>query len=341
MDLIAKAGRILLTTHTKPDGDACGSMAAMAEVLRGLGKDVYPLSLSPIPAWYGFLSPKGVAVLGQDLQPEELTQGRFGPFDLVVLVDVNSTGQLPQFDRYLKMASIPILVIDHHATSDGLGTIELVDPTAAATGLVIFELLQFAGWPVTPAVAEALFVAAATDTGWFQFGNTDSRVYRQCADLIDAGARPAAVYGKLYQNFTYSRFRLMLAMLNSLELHFDGRFALQFIRRPDFERTGATHEDTENLINECHRIGKVAASALLVETEDSRIRCSLRSRPAAALLAGGSARPTPSGMIDVSRIAERFGGGGHRMAAGAFLQGPLEQAAERILAEFAPYFARA
>ena len=333
VELLSRARRLLVTTHTKPDGDACGSMAAMTEVLRHLGKEAYPLFLSPVPTWYQFLQSDQVPILGEQVSEQDLTQGRLGPFDLVILVDVNSVSQLPSFEQYLKTQRPPVLVIDHHATSDGLGTLELVDPTAAATGLVVFELLRFAGWPVTPRIAEALFVAAATDTGWFQFGNANSRAYRLCADLIDSGARPAAIYGRLYQNFPYSRFRLMLAMLNSLELHFNGRFALQYIRRADFERSGATYEDTENLINECHRIGKVLASALLVELEDGRIRCSLRSRNATGLPAGG--------YIDVSRIAERFGGGGHKMAAGTFLSGPIEQAAERVRSEFAPYFIKA
>jgi len=331
--LIGGARRILVTTHTKPDGDACGSMAAMSELLKALGKEVYPLFLSPVPPWYQFLLPDPVQVLGREVSEQDLMQDRLGPPDLVILVDVNSTSQLPKFDQYLRQARHPVLVIDHHATSDGLGTLELVDPTAAATGLVVLALLRFAGWPITPQMAEALFVAAATDTGWFQFGNADSRVYRQCADLIDAGARPAAVYGRLYQNFPYSRFRLMLAMLNSLELHFDGRFALQYIRRADFQQSGATYEDTENLINECHRIGKVAASALLVELEDGRIRCSLRSRGSTGIGAGSP--------IDVSRIAERFGGGGHKMAAGTFMPGPIDQAAEQVLSDFAPYFSKA
>jgi len=333
VDLVGKASRILVTTHTKPDGDACGAVAAMTEVLNGLGKEVCPLFLSSVPAWYQFLVPDRAVVLGRQVNERDLMQGRLGPFDLVVLADVNSATQLPGFEPYLKTARPTVLVIDHHVTSDGLGAVELVDPTAAATGLVVFDLLRFAGWPITPQIAEALFVAVATDTGWFQFGNADSRVYRQCADLIDAGARPAALYGRLYQNFPYSRFRLMLAMLNSLELHFDGRFALQYIRRADFEQSGATYEDTENLINECHRIGRVAASALLVEMEDGRIRCSLRSRGSTGMPQGGA--------IDVSRIAERFGGGGHKMAAGALLTGPIEQAAECIRLEFAGFFAKA
>jgi bifunctional oligoribonuclease and PAP phosphatase NrnA len=333
--MIDKAHRVLVTAHTKPDGDACGCVAAMTEVLRGLGKQVDALFLSPVPKWYQFLLPEPVWVLGEQVSDSDLLDGRLGPFDLVILVDVGSVTQLPKFTEYLRVARPKVLVIDHHATSDGLGTVELQDPQAAATGTMVFDLLRFAGWPITPHVAEALFVAAATDTGWFQFVNTNSGVYRICADLIDAGARPAAIYARLYQGFPYSRFRLMLAMLNSLELHFDGRFALQYIRRTDFEKSGATYEDTENLINECHRIGRVMASALLVELEDGRIRCSLRSRGSSSTAAAGGHTA-----IDVSQIAQRFGGGGHRMAAGAFVPGPIEHAAELVCREFTPYFAK-
>jgi phosphoesterase RecJ-like protein len=198
----------------------------------------------------------------------------------------------------------------------------LVDSSAAATGLIVLDLMKHAGWAVTERVAEALFVAIATDTGWFQFSNTDSRVYAACAELTDAGAKPTQVYERLYQNFSQGRFRLMLAMLATLELHFDGRFAVQHILLRDFERTGTTYADTENLVNECHRIGTVKASALFVELKDGRVRCSLRSR----------------GAINVSEIAEKFDGGGHKSAAGAYLPGPLENAKQFILDEIAGEF---
>jgi phosphoesterase RecJ-like protein len=207
--------------------------------------------------------------------------------------------------------------MDHHATADGLGDVELADASAAATGLIIFDLLKYANWPITEKMAEALFVAVATDTGWFQFGNTDSRVYRECAELIDAGAKPTQIYANLYHNFSPARFRLMAAMLNTLELHLDDRYAAMHLLQRDFEQTGAAYNDTENLINECHRINTVKASALFIELKDGRIRCSLRSR----------------GTLDVSQIAVKFDGGGHKMAAGTFLPGPIENAKQLILAE--------
>jgi len=312
--LIGKSESILVVTHTKPDGDACGCVAAMCEALRALGKKARPLMLSPVPQWYEFLFNERIAVLGEDVRLEELAAGRF---DLVVIVDTNSASQLPKFDEYLKQSDAPVLVIDHHETSDGLGDVEVVDRSAAAAGLIVLDLLKHAGWPVTGRIAEALFVAVATDTGWFQFSNTDSRSYRACAELIDAGAKPTHIYTSLYQNFSQQRFRLMVAMLDSLELHLDGRYAAMQITQQDFERTGAAYSDTENLINEPHRMGTVRASALFIELKDGRIRCSLRSR-------GGP---------DVSQIAVQFGGGGHTMAAGTYLPGPLENAKQLILAE--------
>ena len=317
IELIGKSSNILITSHTKPDGDACGCISAMCELLGTLDKNVTPLMLSAVPQWYEFLFAEKPAVLGEDVQLDELTAGRFGQFDLVLIVDTNSHSQLAKFNDYLKQNDKPVLILDHHETSDGLGDVELVDSDAASTALIVLDLLKFAGWPVTEKIAESLFVALATDTGWFQFSNSDSRVYRACAELIDAGVKPTQIYDHLYLNFSQERFKLMAGMLDKLELHLDGRFALMQITRQDFEQTGAAYSDTENLINECHRIDSVEASALFIELKDGRIRCSLRSR----------------GPIDVSKIAAKFGGGGHTMAAGTFLPGPLENAKKLILAE--------
>ena len=109
---------------------------------------------------------------------------------MIIIVDTNSLSQLPMFEQYLKQLNKSVLIIDHHATADGLGNVELVDSSAAATGLIFYDLLKIAGWRITEKIAEALFVAVATDTGWFQFSNTDSRVHRVCSELIDAGAKP-------------------------------------------------------------------------------------------------------------------------------------------------------
>ena len=188
IDLVNRSASILVTTHARVDGDACGCVVVLREVLTALGKQVRSVFLSPLPRWYGFLVDEPVPVLGQDVQLDELTEGRFGKFDLTIVVDTNSRSQLPGFAPYLEQVDKPVLVIDHHVTADGLGDVEIVDATAAATGLVVFDLLEYAGWTLTRKMAEALFIAIATDTGWFQFNNTDDRVYRRCAQLVEAGA---------------------------------------------------------------------------------------------------------------------------------------------------------
>jgi len=324
VELISKSGRILVTTHTRPDGDACGCMAAMCDVLTALGKKVKLILLSPLPEWYEFLFAEKLPILGSDVSLEQLKQGQFCEPDLIMIIDTHSYSQLPQFDHYLKQNDKPVLVIDHHVTADGLGDVELVEQDAAATGLIVFDLLKYADWPVTEKIAQALFIAVATDTGWFQFSNTDSAVFSSCAELIDAGASPTKIYHDLYQNFSHQRFKLMTAMFNTLELHLDGRYATQHLLQRDFEQAGAARKDTENLIDECRRISTVEAAALFVELKDGRIRCSLRS----------------GGAIDVRKIAQKFGGGGHTMAAGLYLSPPLENAKALILAEMAQQFKR-
>lgn len=317
IELINKSDNVLITTHTRPDGDACGCIVAISDALTALGKKTGALILSPMPNWYQFLFSEKIPVLGEDIQPQELIEGRLGKFDLLIIVDANSSSQLPKLDQYLKQVETPVLIIDHHATADGLGDVELVDSSAAATALIVYDFLKHAGWTITEKIAEALFVAVATDTGWFQFRNADSRVYRTCAELIDAGAKPIEIHESIYQNFSHQRFNLMTTMLNTLELHFDGKCATQHILRQDFEKTGTAYSDTENLINECQRISKVEVAALFVELNDEQFRCSLRSK----------------GGVDVSKIAAKFGGGGHKMAAGTYLPGPVENARQLILNE--------
>jgi len=316
VELIKKSNMILITTHTRPDGDACGCMAALSEALTALGKNTKILLLSELPSWYEFLFEQKPP-LGDTLRWEILSEKTKIDSDLIVIVDTDTYNQLPELDKYLKQSDKPVLVIDHHATSGDLGDVRLVDSSAAATALIVFDLLKYAGWPITKKIAEALFVAVATDTGWFQFDNTDSRALRVCAELIEAGVSPSRMYRDLYQNFSPQRFKLMIAMLNTLELHLDGRFAMQHLSQEDFKQAGAKHSDTENLIDECRRISSIEAAALLVELKDGRIKCSLRSR----------------GAIDVCKIAEKFGGGGHTMAAGAHLPGPVEKAKKLVFDE--------
>jgi phosphoesterase RecJ-like protein len=318
IELINESSNILMTAHTRPDGDACGSVRAMCDALKALGKKVQPMFLSPLPEWYEFLFEQKPPILTNDITIEQLHGDTFDDCDLVLIIDTNSYVQLPQFDEWIKQTQKKVLVIDHHITGDNLGDIELIDTTAAAAGEIVFDLFNYAGWSITPEIAEALFVALSTDSGWFKFSNADSRIFRNAAKLIDAGASPAAIYRKLYQNFSPHRMDLLVRMLKSMKLHFDNRLAIQHIMRSDFDESGATGRDTENLIDECQRIASVEVAALFVELADG-FRCSLRSK----------------GDVDVRKIAQKYGGGGHKMASGVNLPGPLEKAQKIVRDEVA------
>jgi len=312
--LVEQSVTILITSHARPDGDSCGCMLALQDALTGLGKKVTILLLSELPRWYAFLFAEMPPVLGKDVTIEQIRTGALIKPDLIIIVDTSSYAQLPDFEQFLKQTDTPILVIDHHIASDKIGAVEIIDPKAAAAGLVLFDFFKYAGWPMTTEAARFLFIAIATDTGWFRFANTDARVFRVCAELIEKGTGPSAVYRSLYHNFSYERFQLMLRMLNSFELEFDGRYAHQHITLQDFEQTGTSRADTESFIDEFRRIPSVEVAALFVESENGQIRCSMRS----------------TGSVDVRAIMQEFGGGGHPMAAASTLPGPLEDAERRV-----------
>ncbi|MHC5143377.1 MAG: DHH family phosphoesterase, partial [Planctomycetota bacterium] len=314
VDLINNATSVLLTTHIRPDGDACGCVRALMEIVQQLGKKAQPLFMSPLAAWYESLFDEKPSILGNNVQPEKLSE-IYRDVDLVIIVDTDSNVQLPGLADWLAECGKKILVIDHHITGDDLGDVSLVDTAAAAAGEIVFDLVKYADWDITERIAESIFIALSTDTGWFKFGNTDSRIFHTAAELIDAGARPNVIYRLLYQSFTPSRLYLMTRMLDHLQLHADARIATQYILRKDFDETGASGPDTENLIDECQRIESVEVAALFTELADGGFRCSLRSK----------------GKIDVRRIAQKYGGGGHTLASGVNLKGPLEAAVQSIV----------
>lgn len=319
LELLKKSNDILIVSHNRPDGDACGSMAALEIALAATGKKVSCLLLSPLPQWYSFIFPTSPEVLGETVTSQQLNDGSFFDGDLVILVDVNCRNQLEGFVDYLEQKKQPVLVIDHHVTSDALGDIEIVDTKAAAAGIVVYDLLTRDGFPIDRNVAEALFLAISTDTGWFRFGNTDNRTLAVVARLTECGANPAKLYHEIYENFSVEKFSLMVKMLQSIQIHFDGRYVEQQITQKDFQQTNATASDSENLIDECRRIKTLQAAALFVELADGKVKCSLRS----------------TGSIDVRLIAQKFGGGGHKAAAGVHLPGPLEKAKKMICDEIA------
>jgi phosphoesterase RecJ-like protein len=297
MRRISAAARLLVVTHARPDGDALGSLAALCGAARAAGKQTATLVPGDVPARYDFL------LAGDRPAPAERFAELADWADAVIIVDTCALAQLDGLDGALAAAREKIVVIDHHATTDDIGAVRWLDTSAAATGVMVGELLDALGWPVDHRTAEALLTAMTTDTGWFHYSNTDGRCLRAAARLFDAGVEGDKLYQRLFQADRPERMMLLSRALASLELPAAGPIATMKLRLGDFAETGARQDETENIVNEPMRMGCVEVSMLLVQTPDDGGRCirvSLRSR----------------GGVDVAAIARRFGGGGHVQAAG-------------------------
>ncbi len=305
------ASRVLMTTHRKPDGDGLGSLAALAEALAPRGKRVRTVLPSPPPSTYDFLAEVDrFEVLGRDVRPEELPR----EWDLVAVLDTGTWQQLDTMAPWVEANAGRVLVVDHHVTRDDLQQAELADSGAAATGQIVFRMLRESGVAITPGMAEALFVAVASDTGWFRFPNVNPEVYRLAARLQELGADVPAIYQRLFQSATPEKMGLIREALGTLTLAFEGKVAHFEITREMFARAGAEPSDTENVIDECQRVRGVLVGILFVELDDV-IRVGLRSKRD----------------VDVAEIAAGFGGGGHARAAGCQLAMPLPEAKKAVL----------
>lgn len=292
-DRLQNARGLLCITHINPDGDGLGSVIGLIEAARQAGKLALPLLHEPAPDRYGFL-------LGEEQMayaPAFTTLARQA--DTIVVLDTCSDAQLGDLAPSLRDHHDKVVVIDHHATADDIGLHRWIDTSAAAVGLMVMELIDALGWPVTDRARLALAVALVTDTGWLRFSNTDARCLRAFAELVDKGIAPDELYRRIYQTDRPQRLALLQQVLANMDLLGENRLAVMHLRAEDFQATGATREETENLINEALRIETVEAAIILIETDDGT-RVSLRSRS----------------RVDVADVARQFGGGGHVRAAG-------------------------
>ena len=310
--------RPLLVSHTRPDGDALGSLAALRGMLQSQGAEPLALLFDPIPAGYAiFQRHDPMPVLGRDMNHADLAA-----VDGIVLLDTCTYSQLDPIADWLRTADQPKLAVDHHVNRDDLADSYVVDESAAATCLILYDWANVAGWSMDALTREALFIGMATDTGWFQYSNTDGRVLKAAADFASRGLEPHDLHQELFQHVSPGRVRLMGTALSSLELLADGRLAVMTLTKDDFRAAGAEPGDTENVVNEPLRIESVLVSVLLVDQDDGRIRTSFRSKPPA-----DKSRPD----VDVSSIAQTFGGGGHRRAAGARPKASLPEVRDAVV----------
>jgi len=308
---LRRADRIVLTTHVKPDGDAMGSIAALRRWLRAEGKQVETIVPTPVPTRYAFLDPgAAVKVAGHEVDPAALD-----PPDLVCLVDTGTWQQLAGVEALVKGVS-RVLVIDHHRTQDVPAQVALVDAEAPATAVLVHDLLVEAGAAIDAETATYLFAGLAMDTDWFRLPTSGAETLRLAARLVETGAKPNLLYEQLYWNNDLAKMHLLGLAVAGLRPALGGQVMVMRLTQAMFRQTGTEADDTENLINECMKVRGVRVGILLTDGGNGEVRVSLRSRPG----------------TDVLGVAMRFGGGGHRYAAGARVSGSLEAVEAQILA---------
>ncbi|MCO6456015.1 MAG: bifunctional oligoribonuclease/PAP phosphatase NrnA [Pirellulaceae bacterium] len=309
--IIEGSHHILLTSHIRPDCDALGSELGMAAVLEAVGKQVRIVNGQATPDNLAFIDPeRRIQALGQDVQLADLSG-----CDLIMVLDTSAWAQLGPMADVLRQASCRKVVVDHHVSGDDLGAELFKDTSSEATGRLVVELADELGVALTPRIAVPLFAALATDTGWYHFSSTRGDTYRLAGRLTDAGANPPEIFGQLYERDTLGRVRLRGLVLQRIRTELDGRLAWTHIQHADFAQCGAETSDTEDMVNLALGIQGTEAAVILIQQAGGGYKVSFRSRC----------------QMDCSRLAEQFGGGGHKAAAGAFVAGDWEEVAPRVL----------
>ena len=318
---IREHDRYLLTTHENPDGDALGSMLAAKLGLDALGKDavMYLYGQVPPPAEYGFM------------RLDELTRELPADAGERVLFAVDCANESRLGRDYEQLLAIAPLVIDldHHHDNTRFGDVNAIVSDASSTGEILRDLLRLLGVELTPEIAEALYIALVTDTGRFQYTNTTPKAMRLAAELIEAGANLHRVFQGVYESVEFAKLKLLARALERAQIYDGGRLVVSFLLRDDFLEVGAVEPYSEGIIDYLRAV-EGSEMAVLIREPPTRggpkHRVSLRSR---------------SDELDVSAIARKGGGGGHRQAAGFSSELDLEDLIAFIRAEFAAAVAAA
>ncbi len=303
--IIADHETFLLTSHCRADCDALGSELAMAEILESLGKQVRIVNGDEVPNHLRFFDPeKRVETLGQGVTAADLKE-----IEVLMVLDTSAWVQLGPMGEVVKNFSGVRVVVDHHVSQDDMQAVVFKDATAEATGRLILEFAEAMDVTLTPTLGQILFTAIATDTGWFRFSSVTEQTFLALAKLVAAGANPPAVFAALYEQHTLARLMLRARILGNIESLAGGRLMVTHVTLKDFEETGAETADTEDVINSLLTVAGSQVAVLFVELKKIT-KVSLRSR----------------NDFDVRAVAERFGGGGHRAAAGIAFEGSLAEA---------------
>lgn len=312
--IIENNQKFLISSHVRPDADALGSELGIAAILKACGKETTIVNATAPPSNLGFLNlDNRILKLGEHIAVEDLPD-----VDVHLIVDTSAWQQLGAMADVIQKAGKKRVVIDHHVSSDNMGATDFKDVESAATGELIFELAQFMGHTFDQSTASALYAAIATDTGWFRFPSTSATTVRTIAALMDLGAVPHELYNLLYEQKSVARVHLGGRVLARMETACDGRLAWVFANAQDLKETKAVPADTESLVNECLTVAGAEAAFIAVQLPTGKIKFSLRCRPP----------------HNVAAVAEEFAGGGHKLASGATMSGPQDEAIKMVRDRF-------
>jgi bifunctional oligoribonuclease and PAP phosphatase NrnA len=302
VQLIEQQQRFMITSHVRPDGDGLGSGLALYWMLRDLGKEVDVILRDRVPPSYGVL-PASDLVLVQDDVVE-----KYDAAFIIECSDVDRPGLPSLKDQF-------VVNIDHHSTTIPFGDINWIDATAAAVGEMIYNLCKALGIEVTKEIAECIYTALLTDTGSFHFSNTTDRTLKIASELVRRGVEPARISEALFYSGSFSKVKLLGMVLSNIERDDSGRIAWITMDRATMYEAEACEEDSDGIVNHALSIGDVEAVAFFKELRTGSYRISLRSK----------------GKNNVAKVAEVFGGGGHRNAAGCRIDGELDEVKRRVI----------
>jgi len=312
--LIQQHNHFVLTTHLHPDGDGLGCELALSSFLKQLGKEVAIVNSDAMPETLEFLDPQGsIRVYHPDRDQDTLVNS-----EVIFVLDSSEGGaRLGKVGEGVRNSSATIVCVDHHPDDGTCADIAVIDTTAGAAAELVFELIDYMGGELTRDMAVSLYVAIITDTGLFRFGKTSPRTHRIAARLLETGVKPHQVYNYLYEQRPLGHLHLQSQLLGQLTLAYGGRLAWSKVTREMLERYSVDRRDITHLVDLGLSVAGVEVSVLFSETRNGRVQLNFRSK----------------GRLAVHDVAQRLGGGGHPFAAGAQVDGPLDEAIQRVLEE--------
>jgi phosphoesterase RecJ-like protein len=318
--VINEKQRFIITTHVNPDLDALGSELALDEYLSSLGKSVSILNSDSVPRTLRFVDP--------ERRLRKFSPGRhqraIDMAEVIFVLDASGgwerTGRVGQAlatkTKHPRDGAI-VICIDHHSDPVDFAHLTVVDPDAAATAELVFDLITGSGARLTPSIARWLYLAILTDTGSFRFPKTSLKTHRIAAYLIEAGADPMHLYRQVYERYPLGLVRLKGHVLDSLQLGGDGQVAWYTLDQDTLKAYGVKSADLDGFASLGMQIGGVRVSVMCVETPKGRVKISLRS----------------DGSVAINDLAAHLGGGGHPSAAGAIVDGDLVQVTAQVVAD--------